>query len=143
MAKFQGGENHPIYSGAKPELFRIAGVLRDCMTPSERLLWAKLRNRKLIGYKFRRQHPFHKFILDFFCYDAMLSIEVDGIVHNDSYQRERDGQRTVVLKRFGITELRFTNHEVENEIEKVLDVIKEYLKSYPLPTGGGRAGDRG
>ena len=90
MVKLSGGEAYPIYFGAKPGLLRIAADLRHSLTPSERFLWEKLRNRKLLGFKFRRQHPFNEIILDFYCHEAKLSIEVDGTVHNDCYQVERD-----------------------------------------------------
>jgi len=113
------------------------------MTQSERLLWEKLRSRKLLGFKFRRQHPFHEFVLDFFCYDAKLSIELDGAIHNESYQKERDGERTIILKNLGITEIRFSNREVENQMEEVLDEIRKYLQSCSLPPRGGRVGDGG
>ena len=143
MAKLSGGEIYPIYFGAKPEILRIAGGLRHTLTKSEQLLWNKLRNRQLLGYKFRRQHPFYEIILDFFCYEAKLSIEVDGAIHKYSYQKERDVGRTHILKKFGITELRFSNSEVENKMGKVLDKIQRYLQSCSLPPGGGRAGDGG
>jgi very-short-patch-repair endonuclease len=134
MAKFSGGENYPIYFGAKPEIFKLAGALRHNMTSQEKILWAQLRNRKLLGFKFRPQHPFKDIILDFFCFKERLAIEVDGDIHNDSYQQERDAERTAFLKKFGIEELRFTNWEVENQIEKVLDKLKNYLKMVQPPS---------
>jgi very-short-patch-repair endonuclease len=143
MANLRGGETFQIYCGAKPEILKLASELRHNMTPQERILWDQLRRRNLLGFKFRRQHPFNVLILDFFCYDARLSVEVDGTVHNDSYQRERDIERTSVLKKFGITELRFSNWEVEYQIDKVLDKIKQYLETCSLPPGGGRVGDGG
>jgi very-short-patch-repair endonuclease len=143
MAKLRGGEAYPIYFGAKPELLRIAGDLRHSMTPAERLLWNKLRNRKLLGFKFRRQHPFNEIILDFYCHDARLSIEVDGDVHLDLYQKERDKERTFILNKFGIKELRFSNWEVENQKEKVLDRIKNYLQSLPPSPVRGKGRDGG
>jgi very-short-patch-repair endonuclease len=136
MAKLSGGEDYPIYFGAKPGLFKLAGDLRYCMTKSERLLWAQLRNRKLLGFKFRRQHPFNEIILDFFCYEAHLSIEVDGNIHQASSQKERDIERTFILKMFKITELRFSNFEIENQIGKVLDKIKEHLSQSQHPSPG-------
>jgi very-short-patch-repair endonuclease len=138
MAKLSGGEIYPIYFGANPEILRIAAGLRHTLTKSERILWNKLRNRQLLGYKFRRQHPFNEIILDFFCYEAHFSIELDGIIHQDSYQKERDIERTSVLKKFEITELRFSNIEVENQIEKVLDKIKEHLNQSQRPSPGRR-----
>jgi very-short-patch-repair endonuclease len=143
MAKLIVGENYPIYFGAKPGLFVLAGDLRHSMTKSEYILWKQLRNRKLLGFKFRRQHPFHEIILDFFCYDAKLSLEVDGAIHNDVYQNERDRERTFILKKFEITELRFSNWEIENKMGTVVDTIRKYLQSFPLPPRGGRVGDRG
>lgn len=128
MTKLSGGGDYPIYFGAKPELFRIAGELRHSMTPAEKQLWYHLRNKKQMGFKFRRQHPCNEIILDFYCHYAKLSIEVDGNIHNNSYQEERDRERTYIQNKIGITELRFSNWEVENQIKKVLDKIKDYLK---------------
>ena len=136
MAKLSGGEDYPIYFGAKPGLFGLAGDLRHSMTESECLLWEKLRNRKLSGFKFRRQHPCNEIILDFYCHEARLSIEVDGTIHKDDFQRERDKERTFILNKFGIQELRFSNWEVENQIEKVLNKIKEHLEQSQHPSPG-------
>ena len=130
MAKLSGEENYSIYFGAKPELFKIASDLRHSLTKPERILWNRVRNRQLLGFKFRRQHPFNEIILDFYCHDAKLSIELDGDVHNDLYQQERDKERTLILKHFGIHELRFSNLEVQNKIEEVLNKIIEYLERY-------------
>ena len=143
MAKLSGEENYPIYFGAKPEMIKLAGDLRHNMTPQERKLWAQLRNRNLLGFKFRRQHPCNVIILDFYCHEARLSIEVDGAIHKDDYQRERDEERTTMLDKFGIRELRFSNWEVENQKERVLEKIREFLESCSLPPRGGRVGDRG
>jgi len=78
------------------------------------------------------------FVVDFFCYRLLLAIELDGSVHNWSYQKERDNERTKVLEGFGITVIRFTNDEVENNVEKVIEVIeekiKEQKKSSPTPS---------
>jgi very-short-patch-repair endonuclease len=124
MAKLSGKEVYPFYFGAKPEILRVAASLRLSMTESEKILWQKLKSRKLSGYRFRRQHPINEFIVDFFCYDAMLAIEVDGDVHNDRTQNERDDERTKILNRFGIKVIRFTNDDVESNINGVLDQIK-------------------
>jgi len=102
MAKLGGREEYPFYFGAGTELMRIAGDLRKSTTPAEKVLWNQLRNRKVQGFRFRRQHPIKDFIVDFFCYDAMLVIEVDGSVHQEARQKERDEQRTLILKRLGI-----------------------------------------
>ena len=127
MAKLGGREEYPIYFGAGPELLKIAGELRDSMTPAEKVLWEKLRNRQVKGFRFRRQHPLKDFVVDFFCYEAMLVIEVDGSVHNEASQKERDEQRTIILKRLGIKEIRFTNHEVTYQTEQVIKRIESEL----------------
>ena len=124
MVKIKGEEDYPIYFGAGPELMRIAGDLRKSMTPAEKVLWNKLRNRQVKGFRFRRQHPLKDFIVDFFCYDAMLVIEVDGSVHDDHYQHERDLQWTQILMRSGIKEIRFKNDEVLNDLENVIKRIE-------------------
>ncbi len=127
MVKLGGQEEYPIYFGAGPELLRMAGDLRKSMTKAEKVLWERLRSRQVKGYRFRRQHPVKDFIVDFFCYDAMLSIEVDGEVHNDSYQKERDEQRKMILKKLGINELRYTNEQVLNQIDEVIQEIESEL----------------
>jgi very-short-patch-repair endonuclease len=113
------------------------------MTPAEKILWDKIRNRKLLGFKFRRQHPVSEIILDFYCHEARLSIEVDGAVHNEIYQKEKDKERSLILKKFGIKEVRFANQEIENHIEKVLEKITSHLRTLTPPSarmGKGRDG---
>jgi len=127
MAKIKGTAAYPLYFGATARTLQLAGTLRRAMTEAERMLWKKLRDRQLNGFRFQRQHPVNEFVVDFFCYEAMLVIEVDGSVHTDSYQIERDTERTRILNRFGIRVIRFTNAEVETEIEKVIDRIRENL----------------
>jgi very-short-patch-repair endonuclease len=127
MVKLSGREEYPIYFGAGPELLRIAGDLRKSMTPAEKVLWERLRNRQVKGYRFRRQHPIKDFVVDFFCYEALLVIEVDGSVHEESYQVERDEQRTLIMKRLGIKEIRFSNEEVINHQDQVIRRIEAEL----------------
>jgi very-short-patch-repair endonuclease len=125
MVKLSEQEDYPIYFGAGPELLRIAADLRKSMTPAEKILWEKLRNKQVKGIRFRRQHPIKDFIADFFCYNAMLVIEVDGSIHDEIKQRERDEQRTLILKRLGIKEIRFTNYEVINYTVQVIEIIEK------------------
>jgi very-short-patch-repair endonuclease len=127
MVKLGGQEDYPIYFGAGPELLRIAGDLRKSMTPAEKVLWERLRSKKVKGFRFRRQHPINDFIVDFFCYDAMLAIEIDGEVHGDDHQSERDKQRTIILKKLGIKELRFTNQQVINQTDDVINRVEKEL----------------
>ena len=127
MAKLSGAEKYPIYYGAKPQVLRLAGDLRHSMTPAEKLLWKQIRDRKMSGFRFRRQHPIDEFIVDFFCYEANLVIELDGEVHLDAAQRERDVERTKILNYHGLKVIRFKNEEVENMINDVITQIKKEL----------------
>jgi len=98
---------------------------RNAPTPAEALLWERLRGRKLRGLKFRRQHPFEGFILDFYCEAARLGVEVDGHIHETKQQRDYDRQRTNYLAEYKIQVIRFGNHEVLNDTDKVLQKIAE------------------
>ena len=99
----------------------FAKELRRNMTDAERLLWQKLRNRNLIGYKFRRQHPVQHYIVDFVCLEKMLIIEVDGGQHGD--RQAYDQKRTLVLQNLGFRVIRFWNNEVLQETGPVLEKI--------------------
>ena len=126
-AKLKGAEEYPIYYSAKPQGLRLAGDLRHNMTRVEKLLWKQLRNRKIDGFRFRRQHPVDEFIVDFFCYEANLVIELDGESHLDPAQSERDIERTRILNRHGLKVIRFKNEEVENMMKNMIIQIKKEL----------------
>ena len=117
------------HKGARSELFRFAKENRKGRTSAENLLWQNLRSRKLDGFKFRRQHPVADFVVDFFCHEANLIIEVDGGYHSREEQEGYDKGRTHVLEGHNFKVLRFTNEEVEKHIPKVLKAIKEQLKT--------------
>ena len=120
--------NLSLNGGADPSTFKFAKELRLRMTPSEEVLWKHLKDKNL-GHKFRRQHPFGKYILDFYCHALRMSIEIDGEVHLDNEQKKLDEFRTNELKRCNIKELRFTNDQVNNKIQTVLMKIrKEIIK---------------
>ncbi|UNK49502.1 endonuclease domain-containing protein [Lysobacter sp. S4-A87] len=109
--------------------------LRNDSTDAERHLWRHLRNRQLQGCKFRRQHPFGGFILDFACLERKLVIELDGGQHAD--QAAYDLDRTQRLERAGFVVLRFWNNEVFENIEGLVEVILDALRrleTHPLPT---------
>ena len=103
-----------------------ARELRKEMTPAERVLWGRLRNRQLKGLKFRRQHPLGRFIVDFCCAEHRLIVEVDGGVHRD--QRAYDEARTEVLQAYGYRVLRFPNEAVLGDVDGVLEVIVEVVR---------------
>jgi very-short-patch-repair endonuclease len=127
MVKLKGREEYPIYFGAKPRLLGIAYDLRKAMTEPEKVLWKKLRNRKIMGYRFRRQHPINDFVVDYFCYEAKLVIELDGAVHDGISQEERDQERSKVLNSFGLNVIRFRNEEILNNLDIVMLKISEQL----------------
>jgi very-short-patch-repair endonuclease len=95
------------------------------MTKAEAILWEHLRNSKLKGLKFRRQHPLDIFIADFYCHQKKLIIELDGGIHNIQEQKEYDEGRTFELEEKGFKILRFKNEEVINDIGSVLERILE------------------
>jgi very-short-patch-repair endonuclease len=109
---------------AKPDIFSKAKELRKSMTIAEEILWKHLRNNKLEGLKFRRQHPLDIFIADFYCHQKKLVIELDGGIHDILEQKEYDQGRTFELEEKGFKILRFRNEEVINNLEDVLSRIK-------------------
>ena len=94
---------------------------------AENILWQDLRNRKLDGYKFRRQHPIAGFIPDFVCLDKKLMVEIDGGYHNSEEQKKNDEQRTLWLTEHGYRMIRFTNEEVLQQLSTVLQKLREAL----------------
>lgn len=99
------------------------------MTDAEQTLWRALRGRRFAGHKFRRQHPFDQYILDFVCLERRLVIEVDGGQHAE--QLSADAARTAYLERAGFQVLRFWNNEVLQETDAVLAQIWEVLEGSP------------
>lgn len=111
------------------KIVQAARDQRQLPTLAEKKLWSALRGRRLAGLKFRRQHPFDRFILDAFCVEHQLEVEVDGGVHKDSAQAERDAARTDFLEAHGVRVLRFSNDEVEHNFGEVLRRILEATRS--------------
>jgi very-short-patch-repair endonuclease len=107
---------------------RRSRELRRSSTDAELLLWESLRNRRLLGFKFRRQHQFGNYIADFYCHDAKLVIECDGGIHTKVEAWNHDQNRDAYLSSLDLRVLRFANDEVLNETARVLDVIKTYLR---------------
>lgn len=101
-------------------LIPIARRLRKNMTKSEHALWARLRNRQLCGYKFRRQHVLLRYVVDFYCTSVRLAVEVDGISHETKQAARSDAKRQTALERHGVTVLRFTSRAVLDDTDNVL-----------------------
>ena len=106
------------------KLTPLARNMRKAQTDAERLLWSRLRNRGLAGYKFRRQYPVGGYIVDFLCMDRMLVVELDGGQHLDNPE---DEIRTRELERQGLRVIRFWNNQVLNETDSVLEAIHDEL----------------
>lgn len=102
-----------------------ARALRNDMPNAEQKLWAEIRRRRLGGFKFRRQHPFGPYFLDFYCTKIKLCIELDGDQHSNDKAVAHDAKRTAFLENCGICVLRFWNNEVYDELDAVLDAILE------------------
>ena len=101
--------------------------LRKKQTEAEKKLWLIIRNRQLGGIKFRRQFFIGRYILDFYCPEYMIAIEVDGGRHYEDKGKERDEARTKELKKLGVKTIRFSDREVLTNIEGVYEVIRKVL----------------
>ncbi|HTE16382.1 MAG TPA: methionine--tRNA ligase, partial [Burkholderiales bacterium] len=133
-----GGEGKGLKHPPVPEdLLTFARKLRQEQTDAEQLIWRLLRDRRLAGAKFRRQHPVEvgdkKFILDFYCRELKLAIELDGGQHQEAHTK--DDARTATLESLGISVLRFWNNEVLQQTESVLEKLwMTIMERSPAPT---------
>jgi very-short-patch-repair endonuclease len=129
MKKFIANENDSVLEKIN-NLSRIKSNrkdLRNRQTPAELRLWFFLKESKLEGRKFRRQHSVGNFILDFYCPKERLGIELDGDSHFTKTAKEYDIWRTKILSDFRIKIIRFTNDQIFENIEQVLEQIKDNL----------------
>ncbi len=120
-----------------PKLRELARKLRNNSTLSEVLLWKKIKG-KALGYEFHRQVPIDEYIVDFYCYELMLSIEIDGCSHDHKF--ELDLLRQSRLENLGIKILRFNDLEIKRDINNVIRAIEvkiAELKDIPLPPSKG------
>jgi len=106
-----------------PWLLDFARGMRHNAVSSEQKLWRCLRDRQLNGHKFRRQVPMDKYVADFYCVASRLVVELDGDSHEE--RQEYDAQRTLALSRGGLSVVRFTNDDVQSNLENVLLAILE------------------
>jgi len=116
-----------LHSNASIILFKRAVQLRKQQTDAEEILWGYLRT-KPFGYKFRRQHPYSLYILDFYCHSLKLVIEVDGLIHNRKEVQLNDKIREDILNQDGMTILRINNEEIFIALEKVIAKIEFQIK---------------
>jgi len=108
-----------------PKSKKLARQLRLNSTWAGVILWKNIKN-KVIGYQFHRQVPIDEFIVDFYCHELKLAIEIDGYTHN--YNFDADCLRQERLERFGISFLRFTDEDVKNHLTDVLRVVNQRIE---------------
>ena len=110
-----------------PQLKEFARKLRNNSTKSEIALWQQLKGKKLQGYTFHRQKPLLDFIVDFYCYDLKLVIELDGYTHGFEDVYDKDMLKQAALEKANLTVLRFTDNDVMNNLDGVIHVIEKYI----------------
>lgn len=125
----QGGEKlkRKIIIRYNPALKKLASELRKNGTLSEVLLWKYLQGGKLDGYDFNRQKPIGNYIVDFYCPELLLAIEIDGCTHG--YKETEDELRQKEIEKLGIRFLRFTDSNVKNNCWAVVEEIKAWISS--------------
>ena len=103
--------------------------LRKNLTPEESVMWKALKSKQIEGFKWRKQHPIDNYILDFYCPKAKLCIELDGKEHYTFQGAKEDEIRSIHLERKGIRIIRFENRLIWENLEEVINVIKQELIS--------------
>jgi very-short-patch-repair endonuclease len=106
-----------------------ARKLRLSQISAEAKLWQALRNRRLARWKFRRQHPIDRYVVDFVTLDGKLIVEVDGVTHAETSELARDKARSEVLEACGFLVVRVSNTDVYDNLEGVLEMIESTLRS--------------
>ena len=122
-----------------PDLTDFARALRQTSTDAERLLWKHLKAKRLIGYKFRRQEPIGRFIVDFVCFEKGLIVDAAGGQHALDGDMSKDHERTQWLESQGFTVLRFWNNDILTNIDGVMEMVMDALSGghpSPRPTRG-------
>ncbi|MEZ2413652.1 endonuclease domain-containing protein [Muriicola sp. E247] len=112
-----------------PYLVILAKKLRNNMTYAEIALWREIKNKKL-GVRFSRQIPIDRYIVDFYCKDLRLAVEVDGSVHFEEGNHENDLKRQTRLESLGVRLIRFSNPDVKNNLSWVLDEIRKEIEGW-------------
>ncbi len=112
----------------KPSQKNKRRSLRQSQTLCEELAWKYLRNRQLLGYKFRRQYSIDRYIIDFYCPELKLAVEIDGASHNSVKQKQKDLVRENYLKEFNVEFIRIKDEELLGNSEKAFLKIEEAVK---------------
>ena len=117
-----------MFYGAGPKIFELAKKLRNNVTPTEMILWGRLKEY-FPNLKFRRQHPVSLYIVDLYCHAEKLVIEMDGSIHDLEEIKISDEIRQKDLEDLGLKVIRFTTNEIKNNLETVLQTIEKNLKN--------------
>jgi very-short-patch-repair endonuclease len=141
------GEGRTAKIALPVDLLDFTRALRKEQTNPESLFWYLVRDRRLMGLKFRRQHPMPPYVLDFYCDELKLAVELDGGQHNADDAAGRDRVRDAFIRARGIKVVRYWNHDVLLKTEQVLEDLIQRLSSRvrpsplaPLPEGEGNGG---
>jgi very-short-patch-repair endonuclease len=141
----RAGDGTRVKLPLPPDILAFARSLRGQHTDAEQVMWRVLRNRRFLDLKFRRQHSFPPYILDFYCDDLKLAVELDGGQHNTDTGLSRDEGRSIYLRSRGVQVVRYWNHDVLGKLETVLEDLMLQIQSRrapsppaPLPEGEGR-----
>jgi very-short-patch-repair endonuclease len=118
------------------ELVKKARVLRSNMTRAEIILWSRLRSKKVDGYKFRRQQPIFDYIVDFYCHELKLIIELDGEIHSLPETRDFDIKRDKTFTINGYHLIRLPNCEIETNVNTAVKKISTFIKKNLSPSQG-------
>lgn len=110
----------------------ISRILRKNQTPWETKLWRVIRSRQLNRLKFRRQHKVGRHVVDFCCIECRIVIELDGGHHNEDNQMNIDIKRQNFIERQGFTVLRFWNSDIDENLEGVVEAIKQAVSPHPI-----------
>jgi very-short-patch-repair endonuclease len=128
----------PRIRRGQPDKLPFKRRLRNDMTASERRLWTQLRSRQFHSLRFRRQHGIGPYIVDFYCPALLLVLEVDGDTHGNQSQTERDCERTDYFRSLGLHVLRYTNTEILENLDGVLEDLTKKLKGLTPQVQAGR-----
>jgi very-short-patch-repair endonuclease len=118
-----------------PKLKQLAKKLRKSSTLSEILLWQHLKGKQMLGYDFHRQKPIDNYIVDFFCNELMLAIEIEGVSHDFEEVYIKDMAREQRLESLGVHFLRFDDREIKKDVNNVLQSIENWISEHERKYG--------
>jgi len=116
-----------MFYKADPLIFENARKLRNKLTPAEQTFWLRLKEQ-FPNYKFRRQHPISIYIADFYSHKLRLVIEIDGSIHDSTEAKLDDEKRQKDLENLNLTVIRFTNEQVKNQVESVIEIVSSTIE---------------